>query len=85
MDTPPSPAGALCSAYNEPLLADGSRLTCLLRGGLEETAAEGPPPAPPRYGDFTGCARRARKRGDTLALHIGGRLGRATRGGEENC
>ncbi|MBE7157630.1 MAG: hypothetical protein INR62_04200, partial [Rhodospirillales bacterium] len=53
MDTiPPLPGAAICSACGEPLNADGSCLACLLRGGLEETAAEELPPDPPSYGNF---------------------------------
>ena len=56
METPPPPR-AVCVACGASLIADGSCLTCLLRGGLEETALEQPPAPPPRYGDFE-VARR---------------------------
>ncbi len=52
MEATPQPARAVCSSCGEPLSADGSCLSCLLRGGMEETVAAAPSPAPPRYGDF---------------------------------
>ena len=56
--------GTVCSTCGVPLSTDGSCLACMMRGGMEETAADAPdtpppppPAAPPVYGDFE-VARR---------------------------